>query len=193
MTEGKDNSHQTAYAANEQATKAENRFISFRLSEQEYCVEILRVREIIKISNISPLPEMPEHVKGIINLRGRIIPIIELRAKFGMPSAPDAGATYAIVLDLPKGRGEQPLQIGVIVDTVSGVVDIAPDQIEPPADLGDTVNTENVQGIGKVEDRVFIILNIDSVVTKAERQTLEKSSKASAASASTAESVLDAA
>lgn len=192
MTEGKENSQQASNETNEKVTKAENRFISFQLDEQEYCFEILRVREILKISKISPLPQTPEHVKGFFNLRGKIIPIIELRTKFGMPPAPDSDAIYTIVLEFSKGRSEQPLQIGVIVDYVSGVVDIAPDQIEPVANLGNLVNTENTQGIGKVEDKVFIILNIDSVLTESEVYTLEKKSEASAASPSTAERVLDA-
>lgn len=145
--------------------ESDHQFLSFRLGDEEYGVEILRVREIIGIIDITSLPQTPEYVKGVINLRGKIIPVIELRRKFGLPSIEFDEATCIIVVEVMVG--EDQFQVGIIVDTVSEVLPIPPEDIEPAPRFGDSLNTEVIQGMGKTRDRVVILLDLDRVLTGA--------------------------
>ncbi|MCA9281502.1 MAG: chemotaxis protein CheW [Phycisphaeraceae bacterium] len=145
-----------------------NKFLTFRLGNEEYGVEILRVREIIGLIDITPLPRTPEFVKGVINLRGKIIPVIELRTKFGLASIDYTEATCVIVVEVTDPKGGDHLHMGVIVDTVSEVLDIEKDQIEPAPRFGCALNTDYILGMGKVtqndQQRVTILLDIDRVM-----------------------------
>lgn len=144
-------------------TASDNQFLSFRLGNEEYGVEILRVREIIGIIDITSLPQTPDYVKGVVNLRGKIIPVIELRRKFGLPSIEFDEATCIIVVEV--ALADDQFQVGVIVDTVSEVLPIPPDDIEPAPRFGDSLNTDVIQGMGKTKDRVVILLDLDKVLT----------------------------
>ncbi|MHC4974975.1 MAG: chemotaxis protein CheW [Planctomycetota bacterium] len=141
-----------------------NKFLSFCLGEEEYGLEILRVREIIGIIDITPLPQTPPYVKGVINLRGKIIPVIELRTKFGMESVPYTEETCVIVVEVLDEESSEEYQVGVIVDTVSEVLDITPDQIEPSPRFGGSLSTDYIMGMGKVKDKVFILLDTGRVL-----------------------------
>ncbi len=148
----------------------ENKFLSFCLMDEEYGVEIFKVREIIGVIDITPLPQTPEYVKGVINLRGKIIPVIELRLKFGMETVAYTKETCVIVVEVCEQGNDEHFQIGVIVDTVPEVLDIAKSQIEPAPKFGCSMNTEYILGIGKVRfgdtEKVVILLEIDKVVTQ---------------------------
>lgn len=149
-----------------------DKFLTFRLGVEEYGVEILRVREIIGMIDVTPLPRTPDFVKGVINLRGKIIPVIELRTKFGLPSVDYTEATCVIVVEVSDPDTEDQFQIGVIVDTVSEVLDIPRDSIEPTPRFGCAMNADYIMGMGKVTansgERVVILLDIDRVLTDAE-------------------------
>ncbi len=146
----------------------ENKFLTFRLGTEEYGVEILRVREIIGLIDITPLPKTPDYVKGVINLRGKIIPVIELRRKFALPPVEYTEATCVIVVEVADPNGGDRFPMGVIVDTVSEVLDIAKENIEPAPRFGCTLNTDYILGMGKVTQgdaqRVTILLDIDRVL-----------------------------
>lgn len=146
----------------------ENKFLTFRLGNEEYGVEILRVREIIGIIDITPLPKTPDYVKGVINLRGKIIPVIELRRKFALPPVEYTEATCVIVVEVADPNGGDRFPMGVIVDTVSEVLDIAKENIEPAPRFGCALNTDYILGMGKVAEgdaqRVTILLDIDRVL-----------------------------
>ncbi|MCL4222233.1 MAG: chemotaxis protein CheW [Phycisphaerales bacterium] len=146
----------------------ENKFLTFRLGSEEYGVEILRVREIIGLIDITPLPKTPDYVKGVINLRGKIIPVIELRRKFALPPVEYTEATCVIVVEVADPNGGDRFPMGVIVDTVSEVLDIAKENIEPAPRFGCTLNTDYILGMGKVTQgdaqRVTILLDIDRVL-----------------------------
>lgn len=146
----------------------ENKFLTFRLGTEEYGVEILRVREIIGLIDITPLPRTPDYVKGVINLRGKIIPVIELRRKFALPPVEYTEATCVIVVEVADPNGGDRFPMGVIVDTVSEVLDIARENIEPAPRFGCTLNTDYILGMGKVTQgdaqRVTILLDIDRVL-----------------------------
>lgn len=157
----------------------QNKFLSFYLGNEEYGLEILRVREIIGIIDITPLPQTPDYVKGVINLRGKIIPVIELRSKFSMPSVPYTEQTCVIVVEVSEDDSTDQFQMGVIVDNVSEVLDIAREQIEPPPDFGCRINTDYILGMGKVKERVVILLDINKVMTEAEIESLQGASTGS--------------
>lgn len=144
----------------------DNKFLSFCLGDEEYGVEILRVREIIGIIDITPLPQTPNYVKGVINLRGKIIPVIELRSKFGMASVEYTEATCIIVVEVSDAEGTEQFQMGVVVDTVSEVMDIDKSQIEPAPRFGCAMSTDYILGMGKTKDKVIILLDIDKVLTR---------------------------
>lgn len=161
---------------------SQEKFLTFTLGTEEYGQEILRVREIIGMIDITPLPQTPEYVNGVINLRGKIIPVIELRVKFGMPSVEYTEETCIIVVEVTDdSNSEEQFQMGVIVDSVSEVLDIQKSQIEPAPQFGCTVNTEYILGMGKVQgkdkekDKVIILLDIDKVLTQSELESLSSS------------------
>lgn len=146
----------------------ENKFLSFRLADEEYGVEILRVREIIGVQDITPLPQTPAFVRGVINLRGKIIAVIELRRKFRLPEQAFTEQTCIIVCEVADGPSGERTEIGVIVDSVSEVLDIPRTQIEPTPRFGNSVNTDFILGMGKVKDQVLILLDIDRVLASGE-------------------------
>jgi purine-binding chemotaxis protein CheW len=133
------------------------KFLTFQLADEEYGIEILRVREINGLMDITAVPQMPGHMKGVINLRGKVIPVIDLRLKFGLPEAEHNEQTCIIVVNV--GR-----EIGIIVDTVSEVMDILDENIEPPPSTGGSDSTSFILGMGKVGDTVKILLDIRQVL-----------------------------
>ena len=134
------------------------KYLTFKLLDEEYGLEIIRVREIIGVMGITAVPQMPPFMKGVINLRGKVIPVIDLRLKFGFNEIEYTEQTCIIVVDVGK-------EIGIIVDTVSEVLDISSDRIEPPPSVGTSTDTTFILGMGKVGDAVKILLDIDKVLT----------------------------
>lgn len=149
------------------------KFLSFCLGAEEYALEILAVREIIGLIDITPLPQTPDYVKGVINLRGKIIPVIELRSKFGLTSAEYTEQTCVIVVEIgSKDNDNNQFAIGLIVDSVREVLDISREAIEPPPTFGCDIPINYILGMGKVKDNVVVLLNIDQVLTKTEAEHL---------------------
>lgn len=144
----------------ESAAKA-GKYLTFFLAEEEYGVEILKVQEIIGMLPVTRVPRTPHFVRGVINLRGKVIPIIDLRAKFGMEPAP-GGETCMIVVQV------QGVQLGVAVDRVSEVAAIAAAEISDPPSFGSEVDTDFLLGIAKGQGKVTLLLDIDRVLTSAE-------------------------
>ena len=172
---------QTAIASSlsdalEDSRDNDNKFLTFCLGQEEYGVVILKVREIIGIIGITPVPQLPEYVKGVINLRGKIIPVIELRTKFALPSVEYTEATCVIVVEVSEDNDSDHFQMGVIVDSVSEVLDIDRDDIEPAPRFGSALKTEYILGMGKVSqadrEKVIILLDIDKVMTQEDLASL---------------------
>ncbi len=134
------------------------KYLTFQLDNEEYGVEILKVREINGLLDITKVPQTPDFVEGVINLRGKVIPVIDLRAKFGLQRTSYNEQTCIIVVDVG-------MLMGIIVDTVSEVNDIPENAIEPPPSLGRSVDTSFILGMGKVKDEVKILLDINKVLT----------------------------
>jgi purine-binding chemotaxis protein CheW len=154
----------------------ENKFLSFCLGNEQYGVEILRVREIIGLLSITPLPQTPTYVKGVMNLRGRIIPVIDLRLRFGLSAAEATKETCIIVLESTDAEGAQTV-MGAIVDSVREVQDIPRSAIEPPPEFGCEIPLKYILGMGKVKekekdkerDKVVVLLDIAEVIGTRER------------------------
>lgn len=139
---------------------AAGKFLTFFLDQEEYGMEILRVREIIGILPITSVPGTPDHFRGIINLRGQIIPVVDLRCKFGMEPKAQTPETCIIVVNV------QEVDVGIVVDRVSEVLNIAAEDIEPAPSFGKNVNTDFILGIGKSQSKVKILLNIDRLIAE---------------------------
>lgn len=137
----------------------QDKFLTFCLGKEEYAFPILVVREIIGLIDVTPLPKTPAYVKGVINLRGRIIPVIELRSRFGLPLAEYTPETCILVVEVAGQAGETDFQLGVIVDAVREVLVIEPASIAAPSSLGCGIPIDAVQGIGKVKEKVVILLD----------------------------------
>lgn len=139
----------------------DQKLLTFSLGSEGYGVSILKVKEIIGMMEITPVPKTPDFIKGVINLRGKIIPVMDLRIKFGMDEKEYNERTCIIVAEVDI-KGVQKL-LGVVVDMVSEVVTVSDDQIEPPPEYGTAIEHNSILGIGKIKDRVVIILDIDEV------------------------------
>jgi len=139
----------------------DQKLLTFSLGGEGYGVSILKVKEIIGMMEITPVPRTPDFIKGVINLRGKIIPVMDLRVKFGMEEKEYNERTCIIVAEVDI-KGTQKL-LGVVVDMVSEVVTVSDDQIEPPPEYGTAIEHNSILGIGKIKDRVVIILDIDEV------------------------------
>jgi len=138
--------------------------VSFHIGEEEFCVDILKVQEIIRIMQITKMPNLPEFVEGIINLRGRVIPIIDLRIRLGLEKKAHSGTTRIIVVEI-EGR-----TVGFIVDSVSEVLRIPRSITEAPPEIVSNINSEYITAIGKLEDRLLILLDLEKVLSEEEKK-----------------------
>lgn len=139
-------------------SQTEVQTIVFVLEKSFYCVDIMRVQEIIKMSDISELPQSPDYIRGIVNLRGKIIPVIDLRRKFGFEKSVVDKNWKILILKHQNAR------FGIMVEEISEVEKISLDIIEPPPKVVTGINAEYIQGIAKTEKRLLLVLNIDKVL-----------------------------
>ena len=140
----------------------EGKYLTFELAGEEYGVEILKVKEIIGIMNITSVPQTPEFVKGVINLRGKVIPVIDLRLKFGMNTKEYDERTCIIVVDINN------MVTGIVVDSVSEVLNIKEEEIEETPSFGVKLYTEYILGMAKIKEQVKVLLDIDKVLTSSD-------------------------
>lgn len=141
----------------------EGKFLTFCLQEEEYGLGILQVREIIGMLPIRTMPRTPSFVKGVINLRGKVIPVIDLRLKFGLEEAEHTEKTSIIVADI-EVPGKGLIHIGIVVDFVSEVINIKADEVEPAPPFGGGLDTDYILGMAKVGRSVKILLDIDRIL-----------------------------
>ena len=136
-------------------------YVTFSLGPEIYAVNVTRAREILDDVTITPVPQTPGFMLGVINLRGNVVPVIDLRRKLGMAATERTVETCVIIMEIALD-GES-VVVGALVDSVREVIEIDTEQIEPPPRLGSSLRTEFIQGMGKVDDRFVIILDIDRV------------------------------
>jgi purine-binding chemotaxis protein CheW len=160
----------------DQAVKAmverEGKYLTFTLDEEEYGIGILKIKEIIGMMPITSVPQTPEFVKGVINLRGKVIPVIDLRLRFGMGEIDYTERTCIIVVEIDGQAGT--VLIGIVVDSVSEVLNVKGDDIADTPTFGTKLNTEYILGMAKMEGGVKILLDIDQVLSSEEISALEK-------------------
>jgi purine-binding chemotaxis protein CheW len=149
-------------AASASGHAAGGKFLTFTLGNEEYGVPVLKVREIIKVMDITQVPQVPPHVLGVINLRGKVIPVIDLRRKFGFAAAEYTERTCIIVVDVDLAPVR--VMMGIVVDSVSEVLNVAESEMEETPDFGGRVTTDYIQGLAKVKGTVKILLDLDRVL-----------------------------
>ncbi|MGN6224550.1 chemotaxis protein CheW [Pseudoxanthomonas sp.] len=137
-------------------------FLSFALGDEQYGVDILKVQEIRGYDAVTRLPDAPEYIKGVINLRGTIVPVIDLRLKLRLKEARYDAFTVMIVLNV------EDRVVGIVVDSVSDVIPLNPEQIRPTPEFGASVDTRFISGIGTVDDRMLILLDIETLIDSAD-------------------------
>lgn len=142
--------------------QAIKQYLTFWLNGQEYGLDLLRVREIRGFTNITSIPNLPAHIKGVINLRGTVLPVVDLRLKFLMPEKPYTKFTVIIIAK----SGEK--NVGLVVDSVSDVLSLTDHEINPPPDFGFTVDRNFIVGLLKSSDRLSILLDLDKLLTESE-------------------------
>jgi purine-binding chemotaxis protein CheW len=150
------------------------KYLTFKLNTEEYGLEILKVQEIMKMVEVTKIPRTPDYVRGVINLRGKVIPVVDLRLKFGMDAKDTTVKTCVIVIQVK--RNDNTVTMGIIVDEVSEVLDVLSEQIEPSPEFGATVNTDFILGMGKVGKRVITLLDVDRVLSGGELATIGRRS-----------------
>lgn len=147
-----------------------NKYLTFLLGEETYGVAIINVKEIIGMMDITHIPKMPEHVKGVVNLRGKIIPVIDLRLKLGLEERAYDDRTCIIVVEMSTSTGSK--LSGFIVDKVSEVQDILPEFMEDIPEYGCEIKQEFLKGLGKIKDKVIMILDSNMVLNEHEKEHL---------------------
>lgn len=163
---------------NEQDTEAvqDQQYLTFTLSGELFAMPIRQVKEIIEFGQITSVPMMPAHMRGVINLRGAVVPVIDLAFRFWSGNSKVGRRTCIVIMELTTRQGDaQDTQVlGVIVDAVNAVMDIPASTIGPPPSFGANIRTDFIQGMGKVKDRLVVILNVDKTLSIDELNALRK-------------------
>lgn len=153
------------------AADREGKYLTFSLADEEYGIGILKIKEIIGMMPVTTVPQTPDFVKGVINLRGKVIPVMDLRLRFSIESIDYTERTCIIVVEIEGANGS--IQIGIVVDSVSEVLNINGEDIEDTPTFGSKLNTEYILGMAKMEGGVKILLDIDRVLSEGEIANLE--------------------
>jgi len=146
------------------------KYLTFQLADEEFGIGVLKVREIMGLQEITTVPQTPAHIKGVINLRGKVVPVIDLRLKFGLPAGEYTQRTCIIVTQVQGESG--PILMGTIVDGVSEVLNLSGAEIEDTPDFGEDIGSQYLLGMAKVKGKVKILLDIDKVLSNQELHNL---------------------
>lgn len=149
-----------------------DQYLTFTLGDEEYGVDILRVQEIKGWDGATPIPNTPDYVKGVINMRGTIVPVIDLRERFGMPSRAYTQFTVVVLVRV-LGPGEKERIMGLVVDALSEVYGISEDQLRPPPEFGSILRTDFIRGLAPVDEKMIIVLDVDRLLAEEELETAE--------------------
>ncbi len=148
------------------------KYLVFRLGGEDYGFPVLKVQEIIQWMEVTRVPRMPDFVRGVINLRGKIVPVIDLHARFGLPPASVTARTCVIVLQVQRETGL--LVTGVVVDEVTEVAEMPAENIQPPPEFGARVSTAFIAGVGRAGGQVILLLNVEKILDHREWTSVEK-------------------
>ena len=139
------------------------KYLTFQVGDENYGIPVLRTREIIRLPKITPVPQMPAHVRGVINLRGRIIPVVDLRTRFGLTAAVDQERTCIVVVHL-KFADRDHVAMGLVVDAVEEVANLAAADVEPTPDFATAQDTRHIVGMAKIKGMVKTLLDLDQLL-----------------------------
>jgi purine-binding chemotaxis protein CheW len=144
----------------------QRQYLTFYLAGEEYAIGILRVKEILEYDTLTPVPQTPPSIRGVINLRGRVVPVVDLAAKFGLPPSPLTKRTCIVIVEVTLDG--HPTVMGVLADAVSQVMDLAPTDIAAPPIFGTRVRVDYLQGLGQVGKKFVLLLDVDRVLAAPE-------------------------
>jgi purine-binding chemotaxis protein CheW len=161
----------------------QQQYLTFVLGGEAYAMGILAIKEIIEYGNLTEVPRMPAFIRGVINLRGAVVPVIDLGARFGKPATKVTRRTCIVIIEVPVGTETQ--DVGVMVDAVNAVLEIPASEIEPPPSFGANIRADFISGMGKVNGKFVIILNVHNVLSVDEMASLSVVEHDSAAGAGT--------
>jgi purine-binding chemotaxis protein CheW len=161
-------------------------YLTFTLGEEIFAIDISKVREVLEMTSITKVPRTPDFMLGVINLRGSVVPVVDMRMKFGMPASERTVNTCIIIVEVKLD--DEILVIGSLADSVQEVFDLETDQIEPPPKIGTKLDTDFIKGMGKRDEEFIIILDIDRVLTYEELYILHKTDSDSSESSSRSDS-----
>jgi len=165
----------SAAAASAETDARAGKYLTFQLADEEFGIGVLKVREIMGLQEITAVPQTPAHIKGVINLRGKVVPVIDLRAKFGLPASAYTQRTCIIVTQVRSESGS--VLMGIIVDGVSEVLNLSSPEIEDTPDFGEDIGRQYLLGMAKVKGKVKILLDIDKVLSPQEFVELGSASR----------------
>jgi purine-binding chemotaxis protein CheW len=163
------------------AADENQQYLTFVLAGEVFAMGILAIKEIIEYANLTEVPMMPDYVRGVINLRGSVVPVIDLSVRFGKPPSPVTKRTCIVIIEIAAG-GERHV-FGVVVDAVNAVLDIPAAEVEPPPAFGTSVRTDFIHGMGKVNGKFVIVLDVDHVLAMDEMDVLVEAQGAGASEA----------
>jgi purine-binding chemotaxis protein CheW len=150
-------------------------YLSFRLDGELFAMDVACVREVIDRTEMTRIPRMPEFMRGVINLRGNVVPVVDLRMKFGIGQVESTVDTCIVVLEVKMD--EEATVVGALVDAVEEVFELGPSQIEPPPKMGTRLNTEFIEGMGRIEDEFVILLDADRVFSALEIEAVQSATR----------------
>ena len=159
-----------------------NQFLTFSLSDELYALEVSKVKEVLEYQPITRVPKTPDYMRGVINVRGGIVPIVDLRLKFNLPASEQTVDTCIIVLEIALNN--ETITVGTIADNVHEVIQLQPEDIEPTPKIGTRLDTDFIEGIGKSNERFLVILDIDKILTAEEISSMADKAQNEAATAS---------
>jgi len=155
-----------------QATVDINSFLSFKLDEEFFAANVAKVLEILEMTRITKVPKAPAYMRGVINLRGQVLPVIDTRVKFGMPMTEDTENTCIVVVEMRLE--EERLNVGILVDSVDEVLELDEESILPPPSIGDKFRSEFITGMTKAEDKFLMILEVNKILSFDEKEMLKQ-------------------
>jgi len=155
--------HETAPPLAGAGVRRSGKYLIFQLGKEEFGIQVMKVREIMGVQDITPVPHLPEHIKGVLNLRGKIIPVVDLRLKFGLEAKEYTQRTCIIVVHVVVG-GAEPSPIGIVVDGVAEVLNVVDSDVEDTPQFGEGTDTSYLLGIAKIKGQVKLLLDIDKAL-----------------------------
>ena len=159
-------------------TSSSQQYVTFSLGDELFGVEVTRTREILSLTPVTKVPQTPDYLLGVINLRGQVVPVVDMRLKLGMAAGEQTEDTCIIVVEVQVE--DESIVVGALADAVREVLEVRSDQIEPPPRLGTRLKTEFITGMGKVDDHFIILLNIDRIFSSDELSIVQDAGQVAA-------------